>query len=78
MESTAKAMCSSSSIARRAQQPTNQAPPPRTITKQNSEADGPTLYRMDPSSGVLTTIGDFDLGSGFNDLAFHVGPLPCE
>jgi hypothetical protein len=40
--------------------------------------NGPTLYRMDPSTGVLSTIGAFDLGSGFNDLAFHLGPMPCE
>ena len=39
--------------------------------------DGPTLYRMDPATGSLETIGDFDLGSGFNDLAFHIGALPC-
>ena len=39
--------------------------------------NGPTLYRMSPETGALTTIGDFDLGSGFNDLAFHMGPLPC-
>ncbi len=40
-------------------------------------SNGPTLFRMDPSTGALTNIGDFDLGSGFNDLAFHIGPLPC-
>jgi len=40
--------------------------------------NGPTLYRMDPTTGALTTIGAFDLGSRFNDMAFHLGPLPCE
>jgi hypothetical protein len=40
--------------------------------------NGPILYRMDPGTGALTTIGAFDLGSGFNDLAFHLGPLPCD
>ncbi len=40
-------------------------------------SDGPTLYRMEPATGALTTLGSFDLGSGFNDLAFHIGPLPC-
>ena len=43
--------------------------------------DGPDLYRMDPSTGALTTIGAFDLGGGgahFNDLAYHLGALPCD
>jgi len=40
--------------------------------------NGPTLYRVNPATGALTTIGPFDLGSGFNDLAFHLGPLPCD
>ena len=39
--------------------------------------DGPTLYRMDPHTGERTTIGDFDQGSGFNDLPFHLDELPC-
>ena len=25
----------------------------------------------------LALVGAFDLGSGFNDLAYHIGPLPC-
>ena len=41
-------------------------------------SDGPNLFRMYPTTGELTTIGAFDVGSGFNDLAFHLGELPCE